>query len=833
MVVNRSILATFFLLFFCIPATAQRKEREPLEKILAAIEQRFSVVFTYADKNVTGRHLTPPPHQLTLEETLNYLRENTGLRFDPLNERYIIIRKGEPAWIDICGILVHQDTGEPVEGASIQYGESFSISDDRGYFHLTVDETDTLHVRYVGYKTLHVPVREFAGPPCRRVALHPELTTLQSVFISDFITQGIDKKRDGALLLRAETLGMLPGLTEPDVLQTIQTLPGIQSINESISDITVRGGTNDQNLILWDGIRMYQSGHFFGLISAFNPYITENVTLVKNGSGADAGDGVSSTIDIRTDDQLSERFSAAAGINMINTDILAKIPLSPKASLHLSARRSIADWVKTPTYNRYFTRAFGDLHFTDGAGGDSLVDRNESFHFYDTSVKFLYNITRKDRLRVSFLNVKNELTFQENARIRETRTSSLAQQNLGTGIFYTRLWSESLRTSAQLYLSSYKLGAVNFDIPNNQVLVQENDVLDTGLKADARLNIGKNIGLFTGYQFFETGITNLDEINNPPFRRSVTKVLRRHAAFSEMDFTFRQTSLRVGIRGNYLPAFRRFITEPRFALNQNLLRNFYVELLAEMKHQTTAQIIDLQTDFLGVEKRRWVLSNDADIPVIRSRQLSAGIYYKQNSLLISVDAYYKRVNGIITSSQGFQNQFQFVRSSGNYKTVGIDFLVTKKVDPVTLWLSYSNAKNTLEFNALVPPAFPGNLDIPQRATFGTTFQTGNFELSGGLNWHSGKPYTEPATNIVANNIINYTLPNSARADEYLRIDISGKYRFPISPRVRAQVGASIWNVLDRKNIINTYFRITDDQRIERIEQDALARTVNVLFRVEY
>ena len=837
MVVNRCLLTSFFLLFFFSLGIAQQIEQQSLKKILTRLEQRFAVVFTYADDNIAGISLIPPPEKSDLAGTLHYLQRNTGLHFQQLNERFVTISKTPSEVMNICGLLIYADTGETVGGASIQCGETFSVSNEDGYFHLNVLKTDTLQVRFMGYKTLALPVSELLNDPCKKILLEPEFTTLQSVFVSDFITQGIDKKLDGAFFIHAGTLGMLPGLTEPDVLQTIQTLPGIQSINETISDINVRGGTNDQNLILWDGIRMYQSGHFFGLISAFNPYLTEKVTLVKNGSSADAGEGVSSTIDIRTDDQLSDNFAASAGMNMINADVLAKIPLSSKTSVHLSGRRSVSDLVRTPTYEQYFIRAFGDSDVTGSPDINSLADRNEKFRFYDTSLKWLYDITPKDKLRVSLLNVKNRIQFQENALVNnsnETRASTLEQQNLVSGIFYSRLWNETLRTSAQFYFSSYQLGAVNFDVPNDQLLIQENEVLDTGVKANARLNISRNVGLFTGYQFFETGIMNIDEINSPPFRRSIKRVLRSHAAFAEVDCTFGQTSMRAGIRSSYIPAFAKFIIEPRFALNQNFLHDFYLEILGEMKHQTTAQIIDLQSDFLGVEKRRWVLSNDGDIPIVRSRQVSAGIYYKKNDLLISADGYYKTVEGIITSSQGFQNQFQYVRASGNYRTVGLDFLISKKIDAFNTWLSYSNGKNTQEFSELIPPSFPGNLDIRHRATFGGSFQNKSFHVSAGLNWHTGKPYTEPdTTKQMLDNTINYQMPNSSRLDDYLRIDISGKYFFRIGKRVRAQVGASIWNLPNRENVVNRYFRINDNKQLESVQQPALGRATNVILRVTY
>lgn len=838
MILNKIFLTALFALFFSITGIAQDVEKQSLQKILKVLELRYDITFTYVDENIEGVFLIFPSGKFNLPEALHYLQQNTGLLFQQLNERYVTINKAQASLQDICGIIKYSDTGETVAGASIQSGNQFSISNENGNFQLNgVSEDSIVHIRFIGYKAMDLPVNEFLGKPCKKISLQLYFTTLQAIFVSDFITGGIDKKVDGSLVINAETLGMLPGLTEPDVLQTIQTLPGIQSINETISDINVRGGTNDQNLILWDGIRMYHSGHFFGLISAYNPYLTERVTLIKNGSSSALGDGVSSTIDIRTDDQLTENFSVGAGINMINGDVFVKIPLSEKASLQVSTRRSVADVMQTPAYKQYFRRAFRDTDVTNSINADTLIERREKFYFYDTSLKLLYNITSKDKLRLSFLNVFNDIEYQENALINniiESRTSGLEQHNLGSGISYSRLWNEKIRTSAQLYISSYNLGAVNFDLQNDQRLIQENKVLDTGLKVDTRVSLTNNIDLFSGYQFFEVGVTNLEDINNPPFRRLIKKVVRSHAVFSEGNFTFNHTNMSLGVRGNYFPNFEKIIIEPRFSINQNFLEYFFFEILGEMKHQSTTQIIDLQSDFLGVEKRRWVLSNDDDIPIIRSKQVSAGFYYKKNNLLISVEGYYKLVRGIITSSQGFQNQFQFIRSNGNYETIGVDFLMNKKFDQFTTWFSYSNAESILEFHQLIPPFFPNNLDIRHRATFGCNYQTNNLELSTGLNWHSGKPFTEPVKmNDIVNNKINYNVPNSSRLDDYLRIDISAKYRFRISNRVKGQVGASIWNILNRQNIVNRYFNINDNNQLKSVQQFSLGITPNVIFRVNF
>ena len=92
----------------------------------------------------------------------------------------------------------------------------------------------------------------------------------------------------------------------------------------------MRGGTNDQNLILYEGIRMYQSGHFFGLISAFNPYLSEEIIISKNGTSAKFGNGVSGTISIKNTDNLDAKINAGLGGNLLSIDGFAKIPTSNK-----------------------------------------------------------------------------------------------------------------------------------------------------------------------------------------------------------------------------------------------------------------------------------------------------------------------------------------------------------------------------------------------------------------------------------------------------------------------------------------------------------------------
>jgi hypothetical protein len=803
------------------------------------VEQRYDVIFTYLDENIDGVLIPRPPGDLSLRDMLQFLQQRTGLVFKQLDPRFITISKSPTKSIRVCGLLADSSHRVNIEGAAIRVGNEFATTNAEGYFELTGFSEDSLQIQALGYISKTLSIKDWSGLPCKTITLDIQSTLLQEIVVINYLTEGIDKKTDGSFSIHTKDLGILPGLIETDVLNTIQALPGIQSIDETVSNINVRGGTHDQNLVLWDGIKMYQTGHFFGLISAFSPYLTKEVSLRKNGTSAGLNDGVSSTIAIQSDDRLSQTVTGGAGINMINGDAFAKIPLSPKASLHVSTRRSIADFVKTPTYNNYFDRAFRDTDVAKDVYGDSAVSTNKAFYFYDVGLRFLYNPSPKDKLRVNFLNIHNNLQFVENATVNnrpESKTSSLQQQNMAGGISYSRLWSDRVKTSGLLYFSLYDLDAVNFDIGRNQQLIQENRVLDTGIKLDARLNLTKNIDLLSGYQFFEVGISNRDDINNPLFHRYIKNVLRTQGAFTELDFSSNsnRTNFRVGVRANYLTKFHKAITEPRLSFNQRFLNYFSLEVLGEMKNQTTTQIIDFQNDFLGIEKRRWVLSNDGDIPVIRSRQLSAGIHYTKKEFLVSVEVYFKKINGITSSSQGFQNQFQFIRSRGSSEATGIDFLINKKISRFNSWISYSYADNNFNFTAFSPPSFPNNLHLKHAATVGSSYQSNHFQLSIGFKWHTGKPFTEVSDGTpISGGKINYKSPNTARLGDYLRLDLSAKYSFDLGNKVRAVAGVSFWNLSGRKNIVNVHYQINNNGQISFIEQKSLGFTPNFMFRISF
>jgi len=834
----------FFRWFFLsallfVQAIQSQEQSAPklyLTSYLLELEKRFDVKFSFADANIQSIEIVRPSED-SLDKILTSLRGQTQIAIQKLNERYYTLIKGDT--IDICATVLDNYEQNTVIGATVEVlnTKTSVITDFDGTFSLSdIPRSAILQIKHIGFKTLFVEAEELVNHyPCKTLLLGVRYQQLEEVVVYEFLTAGLTKQSDASIEFNTAKFGILPGLIEPDVLQTVQALPGIKSIDETVSDINIRGGSNDQNLILWDDIKMYQSGHFFGLISAFNPYLTEKVTATKNGTRAEYGDGVSGIIDMRTKNEIETKYTGGAGINLINADVFAQLPLSDKLAFQFSAKRSLTDFFDAGTYSQFRDRVFQD---TD-------VERNETFYFYDFTGKVLYDINENQKLRFSFININNRLDYSENhSETRRSTISVLDQANLSFGGSLESTWSDKFSSKLSAYQTQYKLKAQSTSINNGlQQLFQNNRVLENSVKLTTDYRLKDDLTWSNGYQLNETGILNETLVVQPPFDSEILDVLYTHAFFSELTFASEDKKwfARGGARINYfenVDTFSELVIEPRININYSFAPNFKVEVQGEFKSQATNQIIDLEQNFFGIEKRRWILSDGSQLPVTKSKQGSIGFNYDQESLYVGLEGFYKQVDGISTSTQGFQNQNQFNGELGKYDIRGLEFLINKRGEDYSTWLSYTYNMNDYTFVGTVPSVFPNNLDVRHNITFAGSYTLNNFKFSVGLNYRSGKPYTQPdpenPLDITSFPIrVNYQPHNSSRLSEYIRADASAVYNFDIGYSTKATIGLSVLNLTDRKNILNTYYEINGAAEVEAIESISLGLTPNVSFRVAF
>lgn len=832
----------FCLFFYVLNLLGQDKGKAvSLNKIIIDIEQQHQVSFNYLEENIAGLQLMPPKRSLSLDQKLEYLTQNTNLSFENIDNKFINIHKNKELTQKICGYVFSAADKKPIENANISLNNKAQVKTDyNGYFECIKTNTNTLLVSHIGFLSKKVSADNSDPKNCFQIVLEPEITELKEIKASAILASGISKNTDGSFEIKPKKFGILPGLIEPDALQAMQQIPGVNSIDESVSSINVRGGTHDQNLFLWNGIRMFQTGHFFGLISVFNPNLAHTISIYKNGSSAFFGESVSSVVDISSTPETTEKNSFGAGINMINADVYGKYNLSKKSFIEISARKSITDFVETPTYKEYFNKVFQNTTITDFAQNQNVdYQSDKKFGFYDATFKYAQKIGEKDQIILDLITIQDNLEVFQSATaydIYRSENNTLRQQNYGGNLSWKRNWNSFNTTKINIYNSAYELLGNQRTSIGNQLVIQENTVNNNGINLENQHILNSKFSLNDGYQFNEIGVTNLERVSNPDFFRKVKDVLRTHAVIVEGKYndTISRIYFKAGTRLNYIENFKKFIIEPRIQFNYGINKNLHFELLGELKSQNSQQIIDLQKDYFGIEKRRWIIANNTSIPIQRSKQLSLSLFYKKNDWLLDIENFYKRVNGITTSSQGFQNQLEFVRTTGDYEVLGTEILVQKKMNHFLTWFSYTFNNNNYDFPNYEFQRFPNNFELIHTVSWAVMYEKNNFKIALGTKWTSGKPITSPDVSQIdfSDPVLVYHKPNNTNLHVFSQVNLSSTYKWESVKGIQYKIGISILNILNRKNEIGEYYRISSlTNSIEEVETFALQRTPNMSFRV--
>lgn len=837
---NRAVFLFIFLFFSILSFAQNDKNAIPLKNILNLITSQHDVRFNYIEDEVVVYAIVSPNKKWSLEQKIKYLEKQTNLQFKLIGQKYYSIYNDKKLDKPLCGFLLDYDTGKPIENAllSIEGTTDTAFTDADGHFKLPKVSSNSIKIEHPSYNSITLNPKELYVVDCPKLKLQSIIQSLDEVITQRYIATGIIKKNDGTIQIKPKKFGILPGLIEPDVLQTMQQVPGIISVDETISNINVRGGTHDQNLFLWNGMRIFQTGHFFGLISAFNPSLSQEITISKNGSSAFFGESVSSLVTISSRSNTIEETHSSLSSNLISAEFFSKIKVSDKANVTVAGRRSLTDFFSSPTYKNYSNRIFQNTVITD-LNDNQIINYNNDvdFYFYDVSLQYQQKIGTKNELNIDFLVIENSLDFNQTVS-NLSENSKLTQENFGSTFRWKTNWNKNNFTEITAYLSQYDLQSNNKSIENDQILLQRNKVLDYSLKIKNSNKLSSSFTLNSGYQFNETGVTNFDEINLPIFSRKITNVLLTHAGIVEGIYEpeSKKTLINAGLRVNYFDKFNEFVLEPRLQFNQSLTSSIRLEILAEQKSQTLSQIIDLQQDFLGVEKRRWTLANNSTIPIQKSNQFSIGFNFKKNNWLITLDNFYKKITGITTSSQGFQNQFELEKSVGNYQVFGTEFLIQKTFNHFYSWLSYSFNDNKYDFDQLNNAVFPNNFEVTHAISWAGIYEWKQVKFALGTKWHTGRPITTPIAFTVTETEPNilYNSPNNSKLEDYFQVNFSASKKWNLNDTMKLETAVSVLNLLNTKNSINRFYRVNSaNNSVESVDTFSLEMTPNFNIKLNF
>lgn len=619
---------------------------------------------------------------------------------------------------------------------------------------------------------------------------------LEDVLVEGFLAKGIDKTSQ-KVVLYPQKVQTLPGVTDADILLTLQQLPGVKSPNETASGLHIRGSTPDQNLILWDGIRLYHPGHLFGMISAINPNVEQTVNYYNKATNPKFGERISSVIDIKTLDKISDKAKVGAGINALNGDLYLQLPLiKNKLGLQLSGRKSFTEWLQSPTFSQLAKKVFQNTNFKD------FNDRNQ-FGFQDYSAKLNFKPNDKTELSLTALWIDNNLDFKTREADSSINDQEMAISNYGFSLNWKQSYSSRFKQKTMVFYSAYDFDYEKIKHTSSseyEGYKKLNRIIDSGAEFNFTFDINENLHWDFGYQVFGNDLSHL--FNS--YTQDLGVILGKahnynitHAAYSFLKYDFNKWNLQAGVRHNYFTQIEAHSFEPRLLVQCQLTESLVWQLSYERKSQISSQIREDFTNDLSLENYIWVLAAKDSYPVQKANQFTSGFIFKKNSWLIDVDAYFKNIFGITSFTFDFQNQYDLNFHKGKGFTKGVDVLLQKSAPSWRAWATYTFQDSQNKFEDINnSDYFKVNSNTKHAFTVSFYKKINNFNLVMGWFWHTGKPYSS------INDAGQITSYNSETLPDYHRLDISGFYQFKGGNDWTYKVGLSVYNIYNRHKIIS-------------------------------
>lgn len=830
------------------------KKKNLLKTVLTNIESKHNVKFSYAEETINNKYFELPINGENLEDLLQSIEKEVGVYINKINERYYSIVKYTSKKINICGYIKDSLTNYSLEQATIVLKNKQSIgttTDSNGFFKLKkIRINDTLQVSFAGYKTILMLGNDFYKKKCLEVKLKEKLNVLDEVIIANYLSTNTIKNDDGSIVMRPKKRGVLPGLTESDVLLSTQQIPGIQSPVETAAGIHIRGGTPDQNLILFDGIKLYNTAHFFGSISAFNPNIIDKVTVYKNASNIKYGNHIAGVISMNSMDEVPQKQSTGFGVNMTAIDAFTTIPLTKKIGIQLSIRSSLSDFLKTPTMNNISTKVFQNTSISKGnlLAEQPYVEAKNDFSFLDMNTKFLYQLNEKNKITLQQILIHNSLDYSlQNFKINDIRSDKLKIKNYGFGATWDSKWNTSWKHNLNVYHAKYTLGYQReknraktiYDYTNKDNTVNE---LSFDFLITKELN--KKSSFLIGYQYaFSNIFFNLEKKNTVVFSESKNKndgSINSHSILTGYKYKNKDFFIvDMGVRTTYLSSLNKVVAEPRLYTQLKIAPNFWLNASAELKQQYTSKIVEFFTSDFGLENKLWALSDNEEIPLLQSKQFTFGSIFKYKKWVVDFGMYYKSINGITSLSSGFNNYSKTV-FNGSALIRGFDLLVRKKwSNRLNTWFSYNLGNTALTFDGFNSnQSFNGGFNISNSLYIAQQIKLSSWDLSLGWTYKAGLPFSS-LINLNPNNGLEIEKYNNSNLPAYHRLDASATYNFfwDKKNKIISKVGISFLNIYNRKNILKRTSEVSYDDAfkatLNTIDTYSLSFTPNIIFRVEF
>ncbi len=780
-----------------------------LGDILDDLQKKYDLKFTYAnDQILLGKKVSLAAENKKISEILDELFSPLQIEYHLINHK--IILKSKKDNIDekaknknISGIVREKGSLESLPGATIYIPElkRGAVTNNYGFYSINMDPGEyTLEVSFVGYTKAIQPISSDESQKID-IELEPSAALQEVVINADKDDRITETTQMSSIDIPVSQIKNTPGFFgEKDVFKVLQLLPGVQKGTDLSSSVYVRGGNQDQNLIILDDAVVYNVNHFFGLFSVFNGDAIKSIQLIKGGFPARFGERLSSVLVLNMKDGNKEEIHGEVGIGLLSSRFTLEGPIRKnKSSFLIAGRRTYADILITP---------FAPKHTKAG------------YYFYDLNAKYHTEIDDKNRVYLSGYFGRDKM-YLKNISLVDTKSETANDFGWGNATFTARwnhIFNNKIFSNTSLIYSHYGLGISQDDKDQDGFyrLRYTSSITDMGAKFDVDYALGTQhyfrVGARTVWHNFipsavvtEGSAANQNVSKKNPFNSFENNL------FMEDDWHISEfLALNAGLRSSSFTAQgKTYINaEPRLSAKAMLAP----DLALKTSYSRMNQYMHLLSNTgVGLPTDLWIPATKKISPQ-RADQFAIGLDqdFSEKKLTLSIEGYYKKMYHIIAYKPGAsflgkynpgdeidQEDFSTTEpiswedniTIGNGRSYGAEFLLQKKSGKFSGWFGYTLAWVKFKFNELNDgKEFYPQQDHRHNVSLVGIYQASpKMKLSFSWTYSSGAPLNIPFSNYTiqtqgpvpsyGNNteVTEYSQNGVFRTDPFHRLDIGAQF----------------------------------------------------------
>ncbi len=692
-----------------------------------------------------------------------------------------------------------------------------------GFFSLTIPAGKVvIKISYVGYKDIEKEL--FIN---NDTSITFELTPITSK-LKEVVINGYTPVREQVLMgkttVPVKTIKAIPSLTgEPDLMRAISFIPGVSTGKEGYSNIYVRGGDRGQNLILLDGMKLYNTNHIGGFLSLFNPNIIKHVDVYKGGFPARYGGRASSIIDIYTKDGNSKEFKGKFNIGLLDAGLTFEAPLNKKINYILATRTSYYDLYNISARREYNQTGTGEYF---------------GYNFFDINGKVNWKISNKNRLSLSLFTGHDYQKTVDAVDYSAQKKNSVDRQiihNTGISLIHNYILNSKIFVKNSFSYSNYSNKMeTTLDMDNYGSIVSEKNtsfskIDDYTLQSRFEISLTDKHFLRTG---FEGSVYSFLPGQNTTFYNNVNSETTIDTTFGfisnflsiegnvyfedEISITSK-IKLNLGIRGTIYSCkdTTYYRAEPRVSFRWLMTDKFALKTNFTILNQYNHVIVN---NVEGFEKEMW-LSATKELPPQKAEQFSLGVFYGDdfNKFDISIEGFYKKMNNLLEYKSIDEDQESFdvinsvIAKNGIGKAYGFEFQLMKEFKMLSANINYTLSWSDRQFDELNNGKwYPFIYDRRHNLSLVVLWKINNkYSFSSNFVLSSGTPVTLPAgyskTDRYVYNYYIYESINNRRLPLYHRLDIALIKKGKTKKGNDKQFSINIFNVYARQNPVYVYY----------------------------